>query len=258
LPEFTVRICGIGIRVEAEDERFIAAARKRYTAFLSKTAPVLTLTLTFTPKNLRPYRDEPRVVWDGRAGRVERHDLELDLVPGIARAVIATNASALDSLLRIILSFLLVKRGGFLCHSAAVDGWLFPGVSGAGKSTLGRSVPKARLLADELVGVVGDSLYGTPFRGDFLIGRNNVRRPLKAVILLDRKGPRGVRPVSKAFALVRLLQCALYFGDDPKGGRALLTAARRCVLRAPTFALGYDARTTTFAGVESLIRKALR
>jgi hypothetical protein len=67
-----------------------------------------------------------------------------------------------------------------------------------------------------------------------------------------------VRPVPKAAALVRLLQCALYFGDDPRGARALLAAARRCVLRAPTFALGYDARTTGFAAVESMIRKALR
>jgi len=151
-----------------------------------------------------------------------------------------------------------VPRGGFLCHSAAVDGWLFPGVSGAGKSTLGRSVPRGRLLADELVGVAGGRLYGTPFRGDFLVGRTNVSRPLEAVILLDRKGPRGVRPVAKSFALTRLLQCALYFGDDAPGARAVLAAARRCVLRAPTFALGYDARTTGFAGVESMIREALR
>ena len=81
---------------------------------------------------------------------------------------------------------------------------------------------------------------------------------MEAVVLLDRKGPRGVRRVSRAFALVRLLQCALYFADDPGGTRALLAAARRCVLRAPTLALGYDARTTGFAGVESMIRKALR
>jgi hypothetical protein len=257
LPELSVRICGGLIRVEADEGRFIAAAKTRYRTFLAKGSPDVSLTLSLVRKKLRPYRDEPRVVWDGRAGRIERHDLECDLAPGIARATIASNPSALDSLLRIVLSFLLVKRGGFLCHSAAVDGWLFPGVSGAGKSTLGRSVPKKRLLADELVGVVGDRLYGTPFRGDFLIGRNNVVKPLEAVILLDRKGPKGVRPVSKAFALVRLLQCALYFGDDPKGGRAILVAARRCVLRAPTFALGYDARRTSFDDVDQMIRKAL-
>ena len=32
-----------------------------------------------------------------------------------------------------------------------------------------------------------------------------------------------------------------------------LTGPRRCVLRAPTFALGYDARTVTLAGVDSVM-----
>src|SRR6185295_17570049 len=85
LPELLVRICDLTIRVEAESAPFIAAAKKRYKAFLAKGAPDLRLTLTFTSKKLRPYRDEPRVVWDGRAGRIERHDLELEFAPGIGR-----------------------------------------------------------------------------------------------------------------------------------------------------------------------------
>jgi hypothetical protein len=246
------------IRLEAEDAPFLASARRRYGPFVAKGAPDVSLDLAFAKTKLQGHRDEPRVVWDGRAGRIERHDLTLDLAPELGRATIVRGPSPLDSLLRVVLSFELVKRGGFLCHSAAVDGWLFPGVSGAGKSTLGRSAPRRRLLADELVGVVGTRLWGTPFRGDFLPGRNPATRPLEAVLLLDRHGPRGVRAVSKAAALIRLLQCALYFGDDPKGGKTILAAARRCVMRAETFALSYDARKTTFSGVESMIRKALR
>jgi hypothetical protein len=119
-------------------------------------------------------------------------------------------------------------------------------------------VPKQRLLADELVGVVGTRLWGTPFRGDFLPGKNPISKPLEAILLLDRKGPRGVHEVSKAVALIRLLQCALYFGDDAKGGRTILSAAKTCVMRAQTYSLSYDARKTTFSGVESMIRKALQ
>jgi len=258
LPELTVRVCDVSVRLAADDARFIASARRRYGPFLAGGSADLAIDLTLTKRKLRAYRDEPRVVWDGRAGVVERHDLALDLAPGLGRAVLVRGLSPLDSLLRIALSFELVKRGGFLCHSAAVDGWLFPGVSGAGKSTLGRSAPKRRLLADELVGVVGTRLWGTPFRGDFLPGKNPASRPLEAILLLDRRGPRGVHPVSKPAALIRLLQCALYFGDDAKGGKTILGAARRCVMRAETFALSYDARKTAFSGVESMIRKALR
>ena len=258
MPDLTLRVCGVAIRLEADDALFLASAGRRYAPFLAKGAPDLSIALALVRTKLRAYRDEPRVVWDGRAGCIERHDLELDLAPGLGRARLVRGLSPLDSLLRVALSFELVKRGGFLCHSAAVDGWLFPGVSGAGKSTLGRSAPKSRLLADELVGVVGTRLWGTPFRGDFLPGKNSATRPLEAILLLDRHGPRGVRAVSKASALVRLLQCALYFGDDPKGGKTILAAARTCVTRAQTFALGYDARKTTFSGVESMILKALR
>jgi hypothetical protein len=258
LPEITVRVCDVAIRLAADDTRFIASAGERYAPFIARSSPDLSLDLTLSTRKLRAHRDEPRVVWDGRAGRIERHDLELDLAPGLGRATIVRGLSPLDSLLRIALSFELVKRGGFLCHSAAVDCWLFPGVSGAGKSTLGRSVPKNRLLADELVGVVGTRIWGTPFRGDFLPGKNPVSRPLEAIVMLDRKGPRGVHEVSKAAALIRLLQCALYFGDDAKGGRAILAAARKCVMRAQTCSLSYDARKTSFSGVESMIRKAIQ
>lgn len=258
MPELTIRVCDVAVRLDAEDGRFIASARSRYAPFVARTRPDLSLDLSLTKKKLQAYRDEPRVVWDGRAGRVERHDFALDLAPGIGRATVVRGLSPLDSLLRIALSFELVKRGGFLCHSAAIDGWLFPGVSGAGKSTLGRSAPKKRLLADELVGVVGTRLWGTPFRGDFLPGKNPATRPLEAILLLDRRGPRGVHAVSKAAALIRLLQCALYFGDDPRGGRTILAAARKCVMRAETLSLSYDARKTPFSGVESMIRKALQ
>jgi hypothetical protein len=105
--------------------------------------------------------------------------------------------------------------------------------------------------------VLGTTLWGTPFRGDFLTGRNNVSRPLEALLLLDRRAPRGVRPVSKVEALARLLQCVLYFGDDLRSGRRLLAAARRCVMKAPTFVLSYDARRTTFAQLDTLIRETL-
>jgi hypothetical protein len=257
-PHLTIRVCDVAIRILAEDVRFIASARRRYAPFATNRSPDLTLQLQLMRRNLRPYRSEPHVVWDGRAGRIERHDVDLDLAPGIGRARIFRGPSSLDSLLRIAFSFELAKRGGFLCHSAAVDGWLFPGLSGAGKSTLGRATPKRRLLADELVGVSRNRLWGTPFRGDFLPGKNPVSRPLEAIFLLDRHGPRGVRDVPKASALARILRCALYFGNDPGDGWSILAAARRCVLRARTFTLSYDARKTPFSGVESMIRKALQ
>jgi hypothetical protein len=258
LQKLTIRICDIAIHVTVKDARLLAAARKRYAAFQSNAPADLSLEVSVTDLPLGPDQDEPRVRRKGSAVHVLRHDVELDLDSGAGRATILRGARHLDSLVRIALSFELAKRGGFLCHSAGVGGWLFPGLSGAGKSTLGRAVPRDRLLADELVGVVGRRLWGTPFRGDFLPGRNPASHPLEAIVLLDRLGPRGVRPVPKVTALVRLLQCALHFGEDPESAQAVLDSARRCVLGARTFALSYDARRTGFPDVERQIRKALR
>jgi len=255
--EFTLRICTVAIRLTTTEPRLIAQARKRYAPFQTRGRADLSIELSLTDRPPGRDLDEPRVVWKGRIARVERHDLALELKPGIGRATLLRDARSLDSLLRIALSLELLKRGGFLCHSAAVDGWLFPGLSGAGKSTLGRAAPEERLLADELVGVVGGNLWGTPFRGDFLRGKNPACHPLEAIVLLERHGPRGVHPIPKVQALVRLLQCALHFSDDPASGRKILGLARRCVHQVPTFALGYDAKRTKYSGVEAHIREAL-
>ncbi len=258
MPDLTLRICGIPLRLAADDRVFVEEARRRYEPFVAAGAPEIRLELEIVPRRLRAAMPEPRVIRRGRRIRVERHDLEFDLAPGTLRGRVLRSPAALDSTLRIALSFALVERGGFLCHSAAVGGRLFPGVSGAGKSTLGLSVPPRRLLADELVGVTGLKLHGTPFWGDFRAGRNNVSRRLEAIFFLDRRAPRGVRPVGKAEALGRLLGCVICFDDDGRAGRVILDAVRACVDKAPPFVLSYDARKTGFPGVEWMIKVALR
>ena len=254
MAELDLLLCGAGVRLRAEDARFLAAARRRYATFLGRGGARLDVELSDRP--FRPDLNEPLVEREGRRLRILRHDLELEIGPRGGRARIVRGASPLDSLLRIWTSLALARRGAFLCHSAAVDGWLFPGRSGAGKSTLGRSTPRGRLLADELVGVRGRTLMSTPFWGDFRAGVDNGTRRLEAVILLDRRAPRGVRPVPRSEALARILECALVFLDEPAAARSILAAARK-VVEAPTFVVSYDARRTPFAALETMIKEAL-
>jgi hypothetical protein len=254
LAELDLLLCGAGVRLRAEDSRFLAAARRRYATFLGRGGAPLDVELC--DRTFRPDMDEPSVERDGATLRVLRHDLELEVGRRGGRARIVRGASPLDSLLRIWTSLALARRGGFLCHAAAVDGWLFPGRSGAGKSTLGLSTPRGRLLADELVGVRGRTLMSTPFWGDFRAGVDNGARRLEAVFLLDRRAPRGVRPVPRSEALARILECALVFLDDPAAARGILAAARKAV-EAPTFVVSYDARRTSFAALEALLKEAL-
>ncbi len=242
----------MGVRLRSADGPFLWSARRRYAPFVARGGD-LVVDLATSPRPLRARADEP--VLRGR-GRYERHDFGLEMGRGRARAEVLRRPAALDGMLRVLLGAELVRRGGFLCHAAAVDGRLFPGRSGAGKSTLGRKAPRDRLLADELVGVLGGSLHSTPFWGDFRPGRQNGSRRLEGIFLLDRRAPRGVRPVSKPEALVRLLECALCFQDGREAAERVLRAARSCVEAAPAFVLSYDARRTTFRELESSLEEA--
>jgi hypothetical protein len=253
----TLRIAGVGLRLEADRAEVLRRLGARYAPFRARGGADLRLEIDFVDRPLGPDRGEPRARALGRGVRVERHDLEAELGARGGRARILARPSPLDSLLRIALSFALARRGGFLCHAAAVDGWLFPGPSGAGKSTLGGVAPRGRLLADELVGVRAGRLHSTPFWGDFRPGRDNGNRPLEGIFFLDRRAPRGARPLGKGEALVRLLRCVLYFGDDAAAAGRLLERARRLIERVPAFTLSYDARRWSFRDVEACVREAL-
>jgi hypothetical protein len=248
LPELSVRIGGVRVRLRGRDATFLAAARRRYRTFLSAGKAEVDLALETVARPLRRRMDEPRVEGD----RVERHDFELG--PGTARVL--WTPSALDGLLRVVVGLALAERGGFLCHAAAFDGRLLPGRSGAGKSTLGRKTPRDRLLADELVGVVGSTLHSTPFWGDFRAGRENGTRRLRSIVLLDRTAPRGVRRVPKARGLAALLECAVVFRDGPGDAERILRAARRLVDAVPVFELSYDAAATSFRALEAMLAEA--
>jgi hypothetical protein len=45
LPELTIRVCDVAVRLEAADSRFVAAARSRYAPFAAKGKADLALDL---------------------------------------------------------------------------------------------------------------------------------------------------------------------------------------------------------------------
>jgi hypothetical protein len=100
---------------------------------------------------------------------------------GLALADIALADSfsfdrSIENYLRVVFAHLVVRRGGFLLHSAGLvrDGhaWLFLGPSGSGKTTVTSLSPDALILSDDLTLVArdGDGVFrssSVPFRGVF-------------------------------------------------------------------------------------------
>jgi hypothetical protein len=141
------------------------------------------------------------------------------------------NEYGLDSLLRVLLSVVLLPRQGFLLHAATVvrngRAYVFVGRSGAGKSTVASLSPRGSVLTDEI------SLlrcyqgqwwaHGTPFWGEFRAAGRNERYPLAGIYALHQAAEDRVEPLAIKQALRALLPCVLFFNAEPRANQDLLT-----------------------------------
>jgi hypothetical protein len=151
-----VEIGGVPISLSTADKRFYDLLLRRYEDFLSDTPT--EFALDFEILEPRPASDdEVRVRREGEEWLLERGDFSARWDPRTGKGLVRQNANpySLDSVLRILHSLILARRGGFLLHAASAicDGraFLFSGVSGAGKTTMTRiATPDVTLLTDEI------------------------------------------------------------------------------------------------------------
>lgn len=154
---------------------------------------------------------------------------------------------ALDSLLRILLSFLLLPRRGFLLHAATVvrngRAYVFTGRSGAGKSTVASLSPAGSALTDEisLLRHCGDAwhAHGTPFWGEFRAAGSNRRLPVAGVFALEQAREDRLEHLSRKQALRALLPNVLFFSSRPGDARALLELLAEAVGQIPFYRLRF-------------------
>lgn len=159
------------------------------------------------------------------------------------------NPYSLDSVLRILHSLILARRGGFLLHAASAicDGraFLFSGVSGAGKTTMTRiATANVTLLTDEISyvrpGAVGDAqpgaayrAFGTPFAGELAKAGENTSAPIAALFFLEKGPENRIDEMSSAEAVRRLMRNILFFAEDPNLVEELLSTACAFVASLP-------------------------
>ena len=137
---------------------------------------------------------------------------------------------ALDSLLRILLTMVLLPQRGFLLHGATVvrDGraYIFFGRSGGGKSTVASLSPKGSVLTDEISLIrYSDGCWqahGTPFWGEFRAAGQNRLVPVAGFYLLKQATEERVEILSVKQALRALLPCVLFFAGEKSAHETLL------------------------------------
>jgi hypothetical protein len=232
-----ISIGEVPISLHIPEEFLLGVASRRYREFAASGADAL-------PVFLNRETSEQGEGW--------RFSYELD---GAAVVLDSSSAEfhgvrheyALDSLLRILLTVMLLPRRGFLLHAATVvrggQAYVFMGRSGAGKSTVASLSPRGSVLTDEI------SLlrhtdgawqgHGTPFWGEFRAAGMNCHFPIAGIYSLEQASTDRVEPMPAKEMLRAILPCVLFFTRDERANAALLHVLLGLVRRVPCYRLRF-------------------
>ena len=249
---FAIEIGGMPILLRTRDTCFRQLLSDRYAGFVSDLAiPELEFDIDLVePSTEIEADDDVQVRKEGGGWLLQRGDFQAQWDTSCGRGQVrqSRNPYAIDSLLRIIHTLILAKRGGFLVHAAsAVRGeraFLFAGVSGAGKTTISRLAPSdATLLSDEISYVrrERDSYLscGTPFAGELARVGENKSAALRALFFLDKGPENRIEPLESGEAVRLLLRYILFFAEDEELVRLVFQSACEFVERVPVSRLTF-------------------
>lgn len=252
-----LEIGGVAIVLRMDNPAFVRAVEERYSGFVSSASEsavdsiVLDVDLVesapreFSDSEPEPEQDEDlEVTCESGVWLMRRGDFSAlwDSKSGRGRICQAPNPYSLDSVLRIVHSLVLARRGEFLVHAASAirngRAFLFAGVSGAGKTTISRlAPPDATLLTDEISYIrksgSGYSAYGTPFAGELARVGENCSAPLDTLYLLSQGPENRVDEVHPAAAAQDVMRHILFFARDPQLVQSVFAGACEFVDRVP-------------------------
>jgi hypothetical protein len=253
-----VEIGGLPIRLHCDDPAFVRQIRERYTGYVSSSNEAgFDFEIELAPPGTQSGDEDLRVTWDSGRWLMERGDFRAEWNPSTARGRIqqTINPYSLDSVLRIVHTLLLARKGGFLLHASSAirngRAFLFSGVSGAGKTTMARlAPPDAALLTDEISYVTRQHgryfAVGTPFFGELARVGENLQAPIEALYLLA-KGPQNkIEPIEGTDAVRGLLENVLFFARDPEFVKMVFDAAFEFVAQVPVRRLTFVPDTSVW------------
>jgi len=219
---------GLPLRLCSEDSELLYAATRRYDGFnaTERTSFSIQVDRQHSPRDC-----EHEFLCEFEGARV---------AAGASSAHFSgvRHEYALDSLLRMLLSWALLADVGFLLHAATVlrngKAYVFFGRSGTGKSTVAALSPAGSVLTDEislLKRIDGQwHAFGTPFWGEFRAAGTNRSAPIAGMYRLSQSPDDRLEPLRPAELLKALLPCVLFFSartaDHERLLEILTTACR--------------------------------
>lgn len=243
--DIVIGIGGVPIQVRSDSPEFLGMLERRYAGFVEPGAqPMVELEMELVPPQVITDEDDISVEFKSGRWLIERSDLRAELDPALGRGRVRQSANpyAIDTVVRIIHSLMLARRGGLLVHAASGvrngRAFLFSGASGAGKTTISSLAPKdATLLTDEISYLrrEGDGYiaHGTPFAGELARPGENIQAPLAALYLL-RQGPENrIEPLKESEAVRRVMENVLFFAHDAELVDRVFESVCELVKRVP-------------------------
>jgi hypothetical protein len=251
-----VEIGGLPIGLHCDNPAFNRLLTERYAGYVANSEqPAFDFDIEIATPGSGTGDEDLSVTWNSGRWLMERGDFHAEFNPATARGRIQQTISpySIDSVLRIVHTLLLARKGGFLMHASSAirngRAFLFPGISGAGKTTMARlAPPDAALLTDEISYVIPqDGRYfavGTPFFGELARVGENLRAPIECVYLLAKGPENKIEPVEGSEAVRGLLANILFFAQDPEFVKLVFDAALDFAGRVPVRRLTFvpDAR----------------
>jgi len=219
--QFELSIGRVPLRLKMTDAQLYGATAARYAAFTDAGEQPSTIALndgaTAEGGALADFGYE----FEGAVLRAFSNQICFDGV---------RNQYALDSLLRIFLSWKLLGHHGFLLHAATVirnkKAYIFTGRSGAGKSTVASLAPEGSVLTDEISLLRREGgiwrAYGTPFWGEFRAAGSNTSAPVAGIFRLLQAAENRVELLRPMAMLRTLLPNVLFFSAEAEANRQLL------------------------------------
>ena len=235
--QLAIRIGRVPLLLQAGEDAMLETAARRYSFFRTPSRQGLPIFLQ-------------RVASRPRLRQGFHYDLRgrcLELASGQARFSGVSSEYDLDSLLRILLSVVLLEKRGFLLHAATVvrngKAYVFMGRSGAGKSTVASLAPAGTVLTDEISLIRCDhgawQAYGTPFWGEFRAEGQNRCAPLAGIFSLVQAPHNRTAPIRGTQALAAMLGNTLFFAPGREARENLLGILAGLVVAVPVHRLEF-------------------
>jgi len=249
----TLEVGKVAIALHSADIEYCAEVRGRYGDFVREHEnPSAKIDVECLPES--DFTDDPdedlvvdhqRSHWTLRRGDFQA---EWNSATGLGSVRQVRSPYATDSLLRVLHSLILARKGGFLLHASSFiiggNAYVFPGISGSGKTTLSRLAPQdAVLLTDEVsyIRKVGSRYfaYGTPFAGELALNGENACAPVRAVYLIFHGPSNIVTPLAAANAISGIMRNVLFFAADETLVQSVFQTVCDFVLNVPVRRLDF-------------------